>query len=385
MDALKFSICKDANDWREPHDSTLAQFNQPIEIQYVPWDNYKQEMTAMALYGQGVDVSQTGAPVVNDLIAMNALRPFSDSEISSFGGASAFAPVAWSRMFGTEGRTYAVPLIVDPRVIIYWRDMLEDAGIDETTAFTSFENMEQTFEKLLGNGVATPWAVATADKLNAFQTACTWIWGNGGEIGKDDEYLFDRPEVIDGLTRYFSLYRYMPQTGQNPDATEIGSWFYERKIAVLISNPPTIRGTPPNMTAKLGVALAPGPTYVGGSSLIVWNNSRQSNDAVALVRYLTSHEAQMHYARQRLFLPTRTSVLNDEFFKDDPLMSVFVQSVLQGRTYANLRLSGLIEDMLANVIGNVWNKIIANPRTDVKSSLISEIGPVARRVNLWLE
>jgi multiple sugar transport system substrate-binding protein len=161
MNAIRFSICKDRDDPIEPFEVALAPFNQahssPVELHIIPWDNYKQELTAMALYGQGVDVSQVGAPVVNDLVAMNSLRPYTQKEIDSFGGASVFAPVAWNKMLSiNEESEYAVPWIVDPRAIIYWRDMFEDAGVDEATAFTSFENMEQAFERLQEKGFQTP-------------------------------------------------------------------------------------------------------------------------------------------------------------------------------------------------------------------------------------
>jgi ABC-type glycerol-3-phosphate transport system substrate-binding protein len=179
----------------------------------------------------------------------------------------------------------------------------------------------------------------------------------------------------------------MPQAGQNPDAIEVNKCFQQRKVVAIVGNPPAIafRQTSPEISAKLGVALAPGPTYVGGSSLIIWRNSRQPDEAVALVRHLTSHEVQLKYARRTGFLPARSSALNDGYFREDPQLSVFAQSVLQGRTYVNLRMSGLIEDMLSNVISHVWSKIIADPLTDVKSALMGELEPIVRRVSLWAE
>lgn len=392
MDAIKLSICKDTQDPIEPFEAVLDSFvrtqHKQVDLHIIPWDNYKQEMTAMALYGQGVHVSQVGAPVVNDLVAMNSLRPFTRGEVGSFGDASTFVPVAWNRMLESkEGSFYALPWIVDPRAIVFWRDMLEEAGVNEATAFTSFENMEQTFEQLQAKGYSTPWAVATADKLNAFQGACTWIWGHGGDIGNANNILFDRPEAIEGLLRYFSLYRFTPQAGRNPGAREIGDWFYNRKIAALIGSPPTIlfENMLPAVKAKLGVSLAPGPSYVGGSSLIVWRNAPDPDGAVALARHLTSHEVQLDFSRRTGFLPARSSALNDKHFKEDPHLGVFVQSVFQGRTYENLRLSGLIEDMLANAISNVWRQIIADPQIEIKPVLIREIEPIARRARLLLE
>lgn len=391
MNAIKFSICKDPNDPIEPFNAALAGFNQarrkPVELHAIPWANYKQEIAAMAIHGHDADVSLVGAPMVNDLVAMDSLRPFTKRENDAFGGVDAFAPVVWNKSAGADSAdpVYAVPWSVDPRAIVFWRDIFEDAGIDPATAFTSFENMERAFERLQKHGVATPWAVGTADKLNAFQVACTWIWGFGGEIGRENEFLFDSAEVIAGLIRYFELYRFMPGAGQNPDAREIGELLRQRKVAAIMSSPASIafRATSPEISAKLGVALAPGPTYVGGSSLIVWRNTRQPDEAVALVRHLTTHEVQLEYARQTGFLPARSSTLNDAYFLADPHLGVFVQSVAQGRTYADLRLSGLIENMLSDAISYVWREIVADPRTDVKSALLNELEPTIRRISLW--
>jgi multiple sugar transport system substrate-binding protein len=390
MDALKFSICKDAQDAREPYDTVLAPFNRaqarPVQLQDIPWNNYKPEITAMALHGQGVDVSQVGAPLVNDLAAMNSLRLFSPKEIDSFGGASAFVPVAWNTL-NAAGNHYAVPWIVDPRAVLFWRDIFEEAGVDETTAFTSFENMEQAFDRLQQKGFQSPWAVGTANKLNTFQIACTWIWGLGGEIGQENQILFDQSEALEALIRYFNLYRFMPQAGQNPEATEVGKWFQERKVAVILSgaSAAALHEVSPEIKVNLGVALAPGPIYVGGSSLVLWQNSPQPEKAVELIRHLTTHETQLDFAIRAGLFPARLSVLNEGYFKEDPYLSVFAKSVLEGRTYVNMRLSGLIEDMLSNAIGRVWSQIIADPRTEVRPILLRELEPIARRVRLWLE
>jgi len=392
MAALKFSICKDPNDSLEPYQGALAAFNcvqaEPVQLQEIPWGNYKQEITTMAIHAKGGDVSQVGAPMVNDLTAMNSLRSYSPREIDSFGGYSAFAPVAWSNMLNLDRTSvFALPWVVDPRAIVYWRDMFDQAGVDETTAFTSFENMELAFERLQAKGFQTPWTLPVANKLNAFQIACTWIWGMGGEIGTEGQILFDQPNAIAALLRYFDFYRFMPQVSQSPGSSESGTWFRERKVAAMLSGVSALMlgGQSTERYANLGVALAPGPTYVGGSSLVIWRNSRQSEKAVELVRHLTSHETQLDFSIHAGLLPARASSLTDRYFSEDPPLSVFAQSVFKGRTYVNLRLSGLVEDMLSNALSNVWSKIIADPRTVVRPVLMQELEPIAQRIRLWLK
>lgn len=387
MAVIKFSICKDPNEEIEPYEMAISSFidqshgQNVVRFQPISWDNHNQDIKDIALESKNIDISQVPSTTVNELVAMDALRPFTEKEIVTFGGISAFPPVAWN-FLGDTKEIYAIPWIIDTRALIYRRDMLDQAGVDEMTAFASFDNMENTFERLQEKGFETPWAIGTASKYNAFQTACTWIWGLGGEIGTGDKLLIDRPEAIEALVRYFKLYRFMPQQGQNPDQHELWELFKENKVATIMTNI-SIRslsrtsGTGTNT----GATFAPGPTYVGGSSLVIWRHSRQPEEAVELIRHLTTSSAQLQFALLTGSMPARSKVLTDIHFTQTPKLRVFSDSILLGRTYADLPSCGLIEELLCAAIANVWAKIIANPRIDIKSTLLSEIEPIVLRVN----
>jgi multiple sugar transport system substrate-binding protein len=385
MSLIKFSICKDPSDEMKPYEIATSSFvNQnrnQIKFQSIPWDSYKEDLKAIALNKEEMDISQIAAPAIHDFIEMDALRPFTPEEIISFGGNSVFPPVAWNLM-GDSKEVYAIPWIIDTRAIMYRRKMLEQAGVDETTAFTSFDNMENTFERLQEKGFETPWAVGTSNKYTGFQTACTWVWGLGGEIGKEDKILIDRPEAIDALVRYFKLYRFMPQQGQNPNQHELWNMFQERKVAAMMNNI-SIRSLDrvSGDGSDIGVALAPGPTYVGGSSLVIWRHSRYQDQAVELIRHLTTSVIQLQFALLTGWMPARSNVLHDVHFTKTPNLRIFSQSILLGRTYSDLHPGGLIEELLSAVIVNVWAKIIANPGIDIKSTLLAEIEPVVLHIN----
>jgi|GEM_PF-3763194 len=387
MPVIKFSICKDPNEDIEPYEMAISSFidesqgQNVIRFQPIPWENHKQDLKNIALDGKNIDISQVPSTTVNDLIAMDALRPFTQKEIVTFGGMSAFLPVAWNSLGDTK-EIYAIPWIIDTRALIYRRDILEQAGIDEMTAFASFDNMENTFQRLQEKGFKTPWAIGTANKYTAFQTACTWIWGLGGEIGKEDKILIDRPEAIEALVRYFKLYRFMPQQGQNPNQHELWNMFQENKVATIMTNISIrslsrISGTGSNT----GATFAPGPAYVGGSSLVIWRHARQPEEAVKLIRHLTTSSAQLQFSLLSGYMPARSHVLNDTHFTNTPKLRIFLDSILLGRTYADLPACGLIEDLLSIAIANVWVKIIANPDIDIKSALLAEIEPIVLRIN----
>ena len=166
----------------------------------------------------------------------------------------------------------------------------------------------------------------------------------------------------------------MPQQGQNPTPYELWDMFQQSQIATILNNI-SVRSL--SMTtpggSKIGAALAPGPTYVGGSSLVVWRNARNPKQAVDLIRHLTSNEIQLQFSLFRGYMPSRSNILNDVHFTKTPNLRVFSQSIFLGRTYSNMPLVGLKEDLFATVIGNVWSKIISNPEIDIKATLLAEV------------
>jgi hypothetical protein len=66
-----------------------------VNFSIIPWETGRPELVKVALYRHGLDVSELGSTWVSDLIAMNALRPFSNGEINSFGGRTDFVSAAY--------------------------------------------------------------------------------------------------------------------------------------------------------------------------------------------------------------------------------------------------------------------------------------------------
>jgi multiple sugar transport system substrate-binding protein len=210
---VEVSICTNQGQDVSYLERLLYQFNPLARLKVLAWDDEWKEFTNYAVYRIGPDISQVGSPLVGDLVSMNALRPFTHRELGSMGGMEAYEPAAWtsSRRADFE-QVWAIPWTADPRVLFYWRDMLEQAGVDEATAFAGIETMEATLEKLQKNTLATPWVLPTRIPLAALQTASSWVWGAGGEFVSQDgkKTRFCEPEALLGWQHYFDLQRFMP-------------------------------------------------------------------------------------------------------------------------------------------------------------------------------
>jgi multiple sugar transport system substrate-binding protein len=139
MEELELSIMArgrdPAGDLQPFLDQFAALYRCRVRVKVLPWETAWADLVKVALYSSGPDVSEVGMNWVGNLVAMDSLRPFHMAELDAVGGASAFLESAWKSgwMMGDK-RLWAVPWLADTRVIYYRRDLLERAGVDETTA-----------------------------------------------------------------------------------------------------------------------------------------------------------------------------------------------------------------------------------------------------------
>jgi multiple sugar transport system substrate-binding protein len=362
-----------------------------VEVHLLQWDEYKQELMNMAIYKRGVEVSQVGAPLVNDLVAMNALRPFSSHELAMLGGEPAFSPVAWqSSQRVQEGKIWAIPWIADPYTILYWRDMLDAAGIDEQIAFRTFGQMDDTLQRLQSNGVATPLVLITGQRHGIIHDASSWVWGAGGDFVSDDgkKALILQPEALKGFRAYFGSYRYMPREGQPLVSDSAYRFFSDRKSAVTYGNILAARNillnVQPDLHPNLGVALPPGSPLIGGSSLVVWGHTLHDEAAINLVRFLTSREAQAAYCFRMGYLPVRLDVLGEPPYSTNPVYRGFIQALHNGRPFPLTKMGGLLEDKLGSALHKIWMDIIANPEIQLDATIERALTPIVRQFEQWV-
>jgi ABC-type glycerol-3-phosphate transport system substrate-binding protein len=142
----------------------LEQFHSPCSVTEMPWANAWEDLSQIASYRSGPDVSEIGTTWLDSLVDADAVRPFSSQEVDTLGGGSAFVPALWqttSPHATLNRRVWAIPWLADVRLIFYWRDMLEQAGIDKVTAFQTPERVEETMDRLQASDVETPWGMWT--------------------------------------------------------------------------------------------------------------------------------------------------------------------------------------------------------------------------------
>jgi multiple sugar transport system substrate-binding protein len=365
------------------------QYRIHVNLLAVPWDKGWAEIAKFGIFGHGPDVSSIGTTWIGSLASMHALRPFTEQQVRALGGADAFFESSWrAGLLPNDLTPWAIPWLADVTVIYYWKDALEKAGIkDAEAAFATEESMVETLQKLQKSGYAYPLALTTISTPVILHETAHWVWSAGGDFISTDsqQVTFNQPAAMKGLKNYFSLRPFISPESMGPSPR--GHLFDAGEAAVhfggpFLGNVGRLRN--PEWNERLGIAPVPGITFVGGSSLVVWQYTRHVREAFELVRFLSSQPTRIPATPHDQGLPTRREAMHMPSLETDTFHHIYLQALQTGRSFPTIRLWGSVEDKLVVEIPNIWSELFADPDQDLDTILHEHLDPLAQRLNIVL-
>jgi multiple sugar transport system substrate-binding protein len=391
MSTLHLTLASHGLEWLEFFDKALDSFSRErhfsTKTTTYEWDVIWKQLVDISIHKSGADVSVVGSTWVASLVSMNSLRPFQPTDIARLGGKGAFSPASWqsATVMGSE-QVWAIPYMADVRVVYYWRDLLEQAGIDETNAFSTPEAFQETLERLQPT-IPTPLVLQTNNQTrDPLYIAASWLWAEGGDFVSADgkSTLLNEPLARQSLQKHFELVRFLPgnQLISNDRAREI---FFQRQAAVTIagswfawdlSRPENI----PAWGAQLGIASMPGPSFVGGVNLVIWNHSLLERETMQLIEWLVSPKFQKSLISYTNNLPV-TQAAMQTLAQNNPHTKQFVHSIQTGRALPAIPLWGLTEQRLSEAICRIWQELSESREANVAEVLSRRIPILAHRIN----
>ena len=216
----------------------------------------------------------------------------------------------------------------------------------------------------------------------------------GGDFVSEDgrRTTFCEPEALQGIALYFKLLFDISRTTEFLSLGEVHEQFTDRRLATMMSGTWFLadfqrQNLDDMMYANLGVALPPGPSFVGGSNLVIWRHiaPRLERTALALVEFLTSPEIELEYSLRAGNLPARLDALNQPPFSTDPFYQVFAEALRQGRSLPTISLWATVEENLFSAFGTIWERILEDPNQPVASIVQEILEPLAVRLDRTLE
>jgi ABC-type glycerol-3-phosphate transport system substrate-binding protein len=376
--------------------SLLNQYKEQsqasVTLQVYTWGVAWAEFTRISQYGTGPVVSQIGDSWMGTLMAKNSVRSFKDRELAQLNGQQSFLESSWQSCLSFNNKdVVAIPWILDTYLVYYHRDLLEKAGVDETTAFSTFAMFQETLQKLQASGISHPLAIATNWSHSNIHLLASWVWGNGGEFTNPEgtQVIFNQPETRKGIKMYFDLFRFIQPEMQPLTDQDCLPLFIDRKAAVIIRNSTLSfrlkkQEFPASFSENVGTAVLPGVPWIGGSHLVIWNHIRaeQEQGAINLIKFLTSAQTGLAAFESIGFIPANLDALNQ--IDSASIFAPAIASVKKGRVFRRLRMWALVEEKLALAMMKIWSTLFSTANPDLDQIIAENLDPMETKINISL-
>ena len=305
------------------------------------------------------------------------------------GGAEAFLPAAWKNSQPAGEQVWTVPWTAEVFLIHYRRDLLAQTGLSEGDAFASPAAMLETARRLGGLGVEVPIALPlNHDRNGNLHCLAPFLWQAGtrylDEQGRG--FLFAQPEARRALRQYYQLLTACTRKGLDR-LHEVGAWklFRDGEAAVAFGSQGMTLSREhlaPEIVDQVGVAGFRPHSFVGGTSLVMWNHARHPSAAADLARFLVSPRTQVDLVPALNALPAVLAALNDPAFVQGRLQREFSLAMQNGQGYGQAPLWGVVEERLTAVLANLWEAFHADPTLDLDAAIEQALLPLARRLEM---
>ena len=367
----------------------LSPLDTALAVNAVQWDNLWQFAQSKAASFSGLHVSEVGSTWLGSLASTGGLKPFSSAFLADVMPQTAFqSEIQKMNEQVSSGQNLFLPWLLDVRVIYYHREHLHAAHIDEGTAFSTIENMNETMEKLKSVG-HSGWGATTFSNINTLYNLASWVWATGDDFLTDDRLAtsFCDDIVLDAMKAYFDLGRFMPGPFESQDT--LAGAFNRKEISAFMSGPWTWSSLCRDDTVdakSIGISRPPGPSFWGGSNLVMWQHAFEdvAHETDVLLQFLMSPEAQTALHRLKGLLPVHRSVIGAPPFTSDPNYIALLTALGAGRHLPVSPLWAHLEDSLVRVFGLVWQSLKHNDFTFKQDMLKRHLEPLAKRFDRML-
>lgn len=354
-------------DWVIPHfEEMMKEQGKNVTVTYEPVDasddQWKTKLALDLQSGGGGDIIDIDGLWVGELAEAGYIKPLEEiyPASSEWDGWNE-VPEAVLQSLSFEGQLYGMPNGADGRVIYYNKDLFKQAGLPEEWQPTSWDEILEACRKLkeLDGVLPIQLNAGTAmGEATTMQGVLPMLAGTGELIFEDGQWMGDTEGMRDVLNLYKTIYideglgdpLMQQETSARDNTFEM---FSTNEIGILLEgdyfwrsviNPETGSTPMENRDEVVGYAKIPaikggegvfGQDFVslsGGTGRLLNKNTKHPEEAWELLAFMSSREAQLARAEGSLNITMREDV-NDEVFKNDPMLLYVSQEVLPLNVY----------------------------------------------------
>ena len=295
-----------------------------VDVNVIGWDVAHDKLLTAVAGDQVPDVSMMGTTWMGEFAGQGALAEAPDSIDES-----GYFDTAWNTAV-FEDTAYGVPFHIDTRVLYYRTDIAAKAGFDgPPETWDELKTMAQAMKEKGG----AKYGIYLMP--NNWQEFLPELWQAGGEPMDGNEFTLDSPEAVEALEFhqwFFDQGLVPPTPAEGYDPTQP---FVDGDVPMFFSGPwhVGILGDTggKELEGKWDVALMPQnetrTSFVGGSDLVVYNQSDNQAAAWAFIEYLTQPDVQAKFNEMTGDLPASVGAWEQAGLSEDPQFSVFEQQM----------------------------------------------------------
>ncbi|MFF9335666.1 ABC transporter substrate-binding protein [Streptomyces albogriseolus] len=237
-----------------------------------------------------------------------------------------------------DGRLYAVPYVTNAGLLLYRKDVLDDAGVPPPRTWAELERAAKTLAPARGldgyAGQFLPYEGLTVNAAEAVYSAGGAILGNEGE-----RVTVDSRAARKGIGFLARGVRegWIPREALAYKEEESKRAFQDGRLLFLRNWPYAyVAASAPGskVAGKVGAVPLPGPdgpgtSVLGGSNLAVSSHARHPDSAARLLAYLTGERVQRQVLTRGALPPVRAGLYDDpELVRRFPYLPTLRESVL---------------------------------------------------------
>lgn len=304
-----------------------------IKVQQVPWTAAQEKLVTAFASDNTPDACQLGNTWIPQFAALNAIIPL-DEYIKTSNQISQekyFAGIWETNVL--DKKVYGIPWYVDTRVMFYRKDVFEKAG---------YKNPPKTWAELYDLSKKIKAFYPKEEKYaiylptNEFATFIMFGMQAGSSILKDDDTRgnFSGKEFKEAFKFLTDFHKQKLAPIGISQVTNVYQAFAEEYFSIYISGPWNIpefkKWMKGNLADKWMTAPMPGygseypgVSLAGGSSLVIFKDSKYKKEVWKFFEYLSQAKTQLEFYKLLNNLPANKEAWQDSLLKNDPYMQAF--------------------------------------------------------------
>ncbi|MDQ0412273.1 MULTISPECIES: sugar ABC transporter substrate-binding protein [Mesobacillus] len=295
-----------------------------VKVQAIPWDQAHDKLLTAVASKQGPDVVQMGTSWIPEFASANALMDLTEytNQYPELAADNFFEGSVETTKY--DDKVVGVPWYVDTRVLYYRTDLLEEVGYKE--APKTWDELRDAAKKLNDRGDDKYGiSIDTNEQSLSFMLARQ----NGSKLIEGNKAYFNEPEFVEAVEYMNSFFK----DGSAPvdlGLDIIQAFKGEGILPMFISGPwmvKLINDQAPEIEGKWATAVLPAKdtntSILGGSDLSVFQYTKNKEEALKFLAYMSKPETQIKWLELTNTLPANKEAWNDKQLQENQYYKVF--------------------------------------------------------------